>query len=141
VVHLVNAEARARASGRVAFGSSKIEFFRGLGQSVGTLPVYIVASRTGHERLDAPRLGIAIGRVVFTGTLAGVRDADARGRHPDPALRVDTTLLDGAWSIFWEVTGLERLETPLNVSNFSTKGGQQWRSTPEGPVLAKRNNH
>jgi hypothetical protein len=130
VVHLVNAEARARASGRVAFGSSKIEFFRGLGQSVGTLPVYIVASRTGHERLDAPRLGIAIGRVVFTGTLAGVRDADARGRHPDPALRVDTTLLD-----------LERLETPLNVSNFSTKGGQQWRSTPEGPVLAKRNNH
>jgi hypothetical protein len=116
----------ARA-GRVAFGSNAFDILRRLeGQEV---TVWIAASATG-----GPVPGVHVGHVVMKGRLAGIVAADRRGRHPDPALRPETTADDGHWGQFIEVDEVTELQPTLPVAGLVTVQGQRLQKLPQGPL-------
>jgi hypothetical protein len=125
--------------GRVAFGSDSFDLFDRLrrGGALGTLPVYVVASRTGSKKAGGSQ-GLDVGKVHLRGVLAAVTNGDRRGRHPDSTIRPDSALAtDGGWALFWEVDQVEELKPPRALSLFTTRSGQPWLRVPEGPVEAK----
>jgi hypothetical protein len=140
VVHLPDAVAVASEQGSVAFGSDSFDLFTRLerGGFVGSLPVYVVASRTGHDaRGDSPA-PFQLNKVHLKGRLSGIVQADRRGQHPNPALRPRSAIEgDRGWAMFWELSDVEVLEPPLALSRFATRSGQAWARIPEGPVEAK----
>jgi hypothetical protein len=137
VVHLLDAAATAEARGRVALGSDAFDLFERLARAgaVGTLPVYLVASRTGHDGKTPPPF--EVNKVHFRGRLAAITPADRRRRHPDPTIRPASAVeSDGGWALFWEVADLARIDPPLALEKFATRTGQRWLRVPEGPVEA-----
>ncbi len=139
VVHLRDAIAVASERGRVAFGSDSFDLFDRLRRSgaIGTLPVYVDASRTGSEKAGGGQR-LDVGRVHLRGVLAAVTNGDRRGRHPDPTIRPDSALAtDGRWALFWELDQVEELKPPLALALFAARSGQPWLRVPEGPVEAK----
>ena len=138
VVHLIGAQARADAAGKVAFGSDKFEFFLGeKSSSLIGLETYIVASKTGFEPSNKEHVKFAIGKVVMQAVFMGVTPADSLGRHPDPGLRTDTVLqTDDPWTVFWEVASLKTLARPMALNRFRSASGKVWSKTPFGPERA-----
>jgi hypothetical protein len=130
----------ASERGRVAFGSDSFDLFDRLRRTgaVGTLPVYVVASRTGSEPGTGYAPALDVSKVHVRGTLAAITDCDRRGRHPDPTIRPGSALAtDGGWALFWELVDVEELKPPLVLAQFATRSGQPWLRIPEGPVEAK----
>lgn len=130
--HLPSAEATFAAHGRVAFGSDAWEFWNR--QAPGT-PVWIVASSTGF-----PAEGLKDfdpGKVILSGRLAAVVEADRRHRHPNPDLRPASTESDGAWTVFFEVEALQRLAPPFSVIGLRTAQGVALTRVPHGPIAIR----
>ena len=138
VVHLRDTIATAAERGKVALGSDAFDLFDRLGRAgaVGALPVYLVASRTGHDGRTPPPFEVS--KVHCRGRLVAITPADRRRRHPDPSIRPASALeTDGGWALFWELAELERIEPPLALAQFTTRTGQRWLRVPEGTVEAK----
>jgi hypothetical protein len=125
--HVAAARETLARSGRVAFGSNAFDVLnRQRGQDV---TVWIAASATG-----GPVPGVHVGHVILKGRLAGIVDADRRGRHPDPSLRPDTTSDDGQWGQFLEVDEVTDLAPTLPVVGLVTVQGQKLQRLPQGPL-------
>jgi hypothetical protein len=136
--HLPDAVSTEQLNGRVAFGSNSFELLDRLSKdgSIGVLHVYIVASKTGFRSTDELQAEFLIGKVQLRGTLTAVTPAK-QDRHPNPEIRPASALAnDRSWGMFWEVSGLTRIDPPLPLSKFSTQTGKAWMKTPEGPVEA-----
>jgi hypothetical protein len=126
-VHLHDAVAVAAGCGRVAFGTDSFDLFDRLRRTgvIGTLPVYVVASRTGSERLTGGGTHLDVSKVHLRGVLGAVTDGDRRGRHPDATIRPASALAtDRKWALFWELNEVEELKPPLALAQFATRSGQ-----------------
>jgi hypothetical protein len=140
VVHLPDAVSVAREQGKVAFGTDSFDLFSRLQRvgAVGSLPVYVVASKTGHDVRAGGKALFDLNRIHLRGRLTQVTPADRRGRHPVPALRPGSAVeSDGSWALFWELSDVEELAPPMPLARFTTRAGQPWLRVPEGPVEAK----
>jgi hypothetical protein len=129
----------ASGGGVVAFGSNSFDTLHRLRAegAAGTLPVYIVVSKSGFDPKNAHHQNLKVGKVQFQGTLKAIVDADRRGRHPVPERRPASAREgDSGSALFWEVEGLREIEPSLTVEDFSTASGKAWQTTPEGPVEA-----
>lgn len=131
-LHLPAAAAAFARAGRVAFGSNAWEFWRR--QPAEWTAVWVVASSAGFPAAGLP--GIDPGKVIFRGRLAGVVAA-VRGRHPDPALRPDSTGSDEPWAMFFELDALERLARPRPVIGLVTVQGVRLSRVPQGPIAIR----
>jgi len=131
-LHLPAAAAAFARAGRVAFGSNAWEFWRR--QAPERTAVWVVASSTGFPAGGLP--GIDPGKVIFRGRLAGIVAA-VRGRHPDPALRPDSTAGDEPWAMFFELEMLERLGRPRPVIGLVTVQGARLARVPQGPIAIR----
>lgn len=97
------------------------------------VPVFIYASIPPHA-LFRP------GQYSWTGTLGSVVRAVAggprAGKCPDPARRPPTAeAKDGPFLYFWEVQGLEQLETPRGLADFKSK--TSINEVPRWPVVGQ----
>jgi hypothetical protein len=118
-------------STRVAFGSSKT----GLATNVAIgLPVFIFASLPPHPLYRN-------GAYTWTGMLGAVAPAvesgSRSGKHPDPGVRPPTAEEgDTAFTHFWEVLGLTRLDRPRPFADFFDCKPFEGKA-PEWPVVGQ----
>jgi hypothetical protein len=130
-VHLASTMTIPALSTRVAFGSSK----SGLSNSAPIgLPVFIFASKGPHALY---RNGV----YTWTGTLGAIVPAVEKGarsgKHPDKNVRPPTAERhDSAFTHFWEVLNLTRLESPRPFSDFFGCAPFEGKA-PEWPVLCQ----
>jgi hypothetical protein len=137
-VHLPDALAIAKNGGTVAFGSNAFDVLKRLRDSgaVGTIPVYVVVSKSGFDPKNPLHQKLKVGKVQFRGTLTAIT-APRGGKHPDHSKRPASALKeDTPAALFWEVEGLQEVTPPLTVAQFSNSSGSAWKGTPEGPVEA-----
>lgn len=86
-------------------------------------------------------IGQIVPMVTWVGRFRGLRDPRG-GRHPEhDRLRPPTTDEDGAWSIFYEISDLRRLEPGegIPVSTLRSTTGRKLSKTyiPEGPMIVE----
>lgn len=135
-VHAHHLESAAKlSSGRAAFGSDS---------SLVLSELALAAQEAACLVLFYPSHGAA-GPPQVTWKARFVRYVGAKGgKHPDgDAYRPESTRDDGAWTGFYEVTGLEKLDRPRLISSLTTasvmdtKKGKKLSPTfvPHGPIL------
>jgi hypothetical protein len=119
--------------GNVAFGSDAVSFFTNSeGNQVfamGTV-VLITASRPERGHGELYKNGFANFRAEFAKWIP----ADAQGKHPDPRIRPMSTVGDGPFFGFWEVTGLQPLLNPISFTELSSAGKKHLIAPPLGPL-------
>lgn len=116
----------------IGFGTNKWELLRQVDHMRNGLPVPVLIYPS-HE--GAPFNG----RVEWFGWYHGHVFANAAGRHPQgSAVRPPTTVSDGRWAAFWNVTGLRFLEAASRMpigKIQGMKGGWRKDAPPHGPEL------
>lgn len=124
-----------RKKGKVAFGSRAWGFFREIDAEREELAVetFIYASHTHVRDLSVTWHARYIGHVE------GVNGLHPEGRK----YRSNLALADGDawWAVFWEVEGLERLETPIPIAELCAYAtGEPYGKgfVPEGPMKIER---
>lgn len=129
--HLESAMTIPALSMRVAFGSSKGGLSR---LATPGIQVFIFASQGPHAFY---RNGV----YTWTGMLGDIVPAVEKGRrsgkHPDSSVRPPTAEAgDSAFTHFWEVSNLSRLEAPRPFFDFFDCSPFEGRA-PEWPILGQ----
>lgn len=119
----------------LAYGSKAFEVFRKVDERDGCpVDIFIYASHAEEQTL----------KPQATWQATYIKHVDSRrGRYPGKALhRPPSTKQDKQdyWAIYWLVQDLEKLETPIPISNFrgyGKKSGYLTNFVPEGPLLVE----
>ena len=141
IVHVSPTLKTVEEKGRVAFGSEALDFFeaRKGDEDLGKLDVFVIASRTGFDRVKQMPPGVILQHAFLRGTLACVTQPDPKtGKHPDPHLRPESAHEgDGPSLIFWELAAPEKLGNPITLRAFRTAAGSAHSAALRGPTIAK----
>jgi hypothetical protein len=119
---------------KLAYGSMAFEEFRKVDQLRGDSPieVFIYAS---HAAGDQPLNPVVSWRGLYVG-----HSVSRNGRYAGNLLhRPESTKKDRpVWAVFWNVTDLQQLETPIPIGSLrglAQKTNYKPRFIPEGPLL------